>query len=63
MEKLSYAVGGWVALNVMLVIVLLNRRPASHTRHRLARWAMGTPRPFRRRHLAHALISAAHGHH
>jgi hypothetical protein len=63
MEKLYYAVGGWIALDVLLVVVLLNRRPAPHTRHRLARWAMGTPRSFRRRHLAHALVSAAHCHH
>ena len=63
MEKVYYAVAGWVALNMMLVIVLLNRRPGLHARHRLERWAMGMPRSFRRRHFAHALVSAAHCHH
>ncbi len=42
MGKLYYALGGWIAFNVMLIIALLNRRSAPHARHRLARWVMGT---------------------
>jgi hypothetical protein len=62
-EKLNYAVGGWIAFNVILVIALLNRRYAPHARHRFAQWAMSTPRATRRRHSTHALVSAAHSRH
>ncbi len=62
MGKLHYAMGSWIAFNVMLIIALLSRRSAPHTRHRLARWAMHT-RPQRRRHSVHALVAAAHCHH
>ena len=60
MEKLYYAVGGWMAFNIILVIALLNRRHAPHLRHRFARWVLSTPRATRRRHSAHALVTAAH---
>lgn len=59
LEKLYYAMGGWIAFNVMLVIVLLNRRHFPHVRHRFARWAMSAPCAPRRRHSAHALVTAA----
>jgi hypothetical protein len=62
MEKLYFAVGGWTAFNVMLLIALLNRRYAPHLRDRFARWAMSTPRA-RRRHSAHVRVTAAHGRH
>lgn len=61
MEKLYYAVGGWIVFNAILVIALLNRRHAPHLRHRFVRWVMSTPR--RRRHSAHELVIAAHCRH
>jgi hypothetical protein len=68
MEKLYYAVAGWIAFNVVIASALLNRRSDPHTRHRLARWVMSAPRSLRRQHFgrrqfAHALVAAAHCHH
>jgi len=60
MLKMSLILG--LALNVALPIVLLNRRPRSHMRHRLFRWVIGDRPPARPRQLAHALVQA-HRHH
>lgn len=60
MEKLHYAMGGWIALNILLVIALLNRRSVPHARHRLVRWLMSTPRSPRGRDFAQARGTAAH---
>jgi hypothetical protein len=63
MEKLYYVMGGWIAFNLFVVIMLVNRRAAPHARHSLADWVMGTQRSSRRRHVARALVAAAHHHH
>jgi hypothetical protein len=62
METVFMIGGGLVALNVALPIMLLNRRPRPHLRHRLLRWVMGDQPPARPRRLVHALV-VAHRHH
>jgi len=62
MEKLYYVLGGWLALNAVVPVVLLTtRRSRPHMRHRLFRWVIGDRPPARPRRLAHALI-VAHRH-
>jgi hypothetical protein len=62
MSKLSILLSGWMALNVALPVMLMNRRSRAHLRHRLFRWVMGDQPPARPRRLVHALV-VAHRHH
>ena len=62
MEKSYFVLGGWLALNAAVAIMLLNRRSRPHVRQRLFRWVIGDRPPARPRRLAHNLI-VAHRHH
>jgi hypothetical protein len=62
MEKLLYALGGWLAVNAVVAGALLTRHPIPHMRHRLFRWVIGDRAPARPRRLAHSLV-VAHRHH
>ena len=62
MEKWYSVLGGWLALNAAVAIMLLNRLSRPHLRHRLFRWVIGDRPPARPRRLAHNLI-VAHRHH
>jgi hypothetical protein len=62
MEKLYFVLGGWLALNAAVAIMLLTRLSRPHLRHRLFRWVIGDRPPARPRRLAHNLI-VAHWHH
>jgi hypothetical protein len=58
MSKMYFVLGGWLALNFALPLVLLNRRSRPHLRHRLFRWALGSSWPVRKRYFAHSQVSA-----
>ena len=58
MSKLSIALGGWLALNAALPIILLARRSRPRLQHRLFRWAIGERRPARPRRSVHDLMMA-----
>ena len=58
MSKLSIALGGLLALNAVLPVILLARRSRPRLQHRLFRWAIGDRRPARPRQLVHDLIMA-----
>jgi hypothetical protein len=60
MSKLIMILGGWLALNAAVAIMLLTRPSRPHLRHRLFRWVYRPP--ARPRRLAHNLI-VAHRHH
>jgi hypothetical protein len=63
MEKLSYVLGGWLAVNAVVAVALLTRHPRPHMRHRLFRWVTGDRPAARTRRLAHNLILAHQHHH
>jgi hypothetical protein len=62
MERLSYVLGSWLAVNAVVVVALLIRQPRPHMRDRLFRWVIGDRSAARARRLAHNLI-VAHRHH
>ena len=61
MSKLSIALGGWLALNAALPIILLTRRSRPRLQHRLFRWVIGDRGPSQPRQFVHDLI-VAHRH-
>ena len=61
MSKVSIVLGGWLALNAALTVMLLTRRSRPRLQHRLFRWVIGDQRPARPRRFVHNLI-VAHRH-
>ena len=45
MSALGLAIGGWLFLNLVIVVALLNRRSRPSVREKLFRWVIGE-RPF-----------------
>jgi hypothetical protein len=58
MSNWSIALGGWLALNAALPVILLARRSRPRLQHRLFRWAIGERRPARPRRSVHDLMMA-----
>jgi len=58
MSTLTIALGGWLALNAAVPVILLARRSRPRLQHRLFRWAIGDRRPARPRQFVHDLIMA-----
>jgi hypothetical protein len=61
MSKLSIVLGGWLALNAALTVMLLTRRSRPRLQHRLFRWVIGDQGSARPRRFVHNLI-VAHRH-
>jgi hypothetical protein len=53
MSKLGILFGGWIAMNVVLAVALLSRRPIPHLSERLFRWVIGNARSSRPHELTH----------
>jgi hypothetical protein len=63
MFKSSIALAAWIALNAMLPVTLMARRPRPRQQHLLFRWVIGDHKSDRPRRLARDLILSHRHHH